>query len=329
MSTAPASRGSTCLTTSRRTRPSTTTTPSGKPTLRELRERVAEELDYRLEAEAQQAFADAYRDDAEIIVPDAVVFTRRVLVTAWLEGVPLSAIVRDSSQAERDHAGLRYARFLFSGPERDGRLHADPHPGNFRLMEDGRLGVLNFGAVKRLPDGFPPGARHTDQAGSGRRVEGRREDPGRGGASSRRAFRSTPSRSAPSCCRWPLRPPRRHTASAGSGCGRRWCTPSTCARADCTPGSRPMPVPLSDGWVMSWIHIDDAVAGTLAALKDGRSGQAYNIVDDRPAWFGEVAAAARRGRPGLRLPGWALRAAVPRRPDAGDNAAGAQQEGRP
>ncbi|MEU8030812.1 NAD(P)-dependent oxidoreductase [Streptomyces sp. NPDC049099] len=80
---------------------------------------------------------------------------------------------------------------------------------------------------------------------------------------------------------------------------------------DPTPGSRPMPVPLSGGGVMSWIHIDDAVAGTLAALKDGRSGQAYNIVDDRPARFGEVAAAARRGRPGLRLPGWALRAAVP------------------
>jgi HSP20 family molecular chaperone IbpA len=47
-------------------------------------------------------------------------------------------------------------RFLFSGPTRVGLLHADPHPGNFRLLADGRLGVLDFGAVNRLPDGLPP-----------------------------------------------------------------------------------------------------------------------------------------------------------------------------
>ena len=46
-------------------------------------------------------------------------------------------------------------RFLFSSPGRVGLLHADPHPGNFRLLADGRLGVLDFGAVDRLPDGFP------------------------------------------------------------------------------------------------------------------------------------------------------------------------------
>jgi len=45
---------------------------------------------------------------------------------------------------------------LFSGPQRAGLLHADPHPGNFRLLDDGRLGVLDFGAVDHLPDGFPP-----------------------------------------------------------------------------------------------------------------------------------------------------------------------------
>jgi predicted unusual protein kinase regulating ubiquinone biosynthesis (AarF/ABC1/UbiB family) len=43
----------------------------------------------------------------------------------------------------------------FSGPQRAGLLHADPHPGNFRLMPDGRLGVIDFGATARLPDGHP------------------------------------------------------------------------------------------------------------------------------------------------------------------------------
>ncbi|MFI5797419.1 AarF/UbiB family protein [Streptomyces sp. NPDC051677] len=126
------------------------------PILDELRERVAEELDYRLEAQAQQAFADAYRDDKEILVPEVVAFTERVLVTEWIDGTPLSAVIREGSRAERDAAGLGYARFLFSGPRRAGLLHADPHPGNFRVLADGRLGVIDFGAVKQLPDGFPP-----------------------------------------------------------------------------------------------------------------------------------------------------------------------------
>ena len=60
------------------------------------------------------------------------------------------------TQAQRDRAGILFTRFLFSGPARAGLLHADPHPGNFRLLDDGRLGVLDFGAVDRLPDGLPP-----------------------------------------------------------------------------------------------------------------------------------------------------------------------------
>ncbi|MEV7414902.1 AarF/ABC1/UbiB kinase family protein [Streptomyces sp. NPDC089919] len=127
-----------------------------EPMLDELRVRVAEELDYRLEAKAQQAFADAYRGDEQILVPEVVAFAERVLVTEWLDGVPLSTVIREGMQAERDAAGLRYARLLFSGPERAGYLHADPHPGNFRVLPDGRLGVIDFGAVKHLPDGFPP-----------------------------------------------------------------------------------------------------------------------------------------------------------------------------
>jgi predicted unusual protein kinase regulating ubiquinone biosynthesis (AarF/ABC1/UbiB family) len=127
-----------------------------KPLLDELRDRVAEELNYEAEARSQQAFALAYRDDPDIYVPDVVFGTEHVLVTEWLDGTPLSAIIADGSQEKRDRAGLLLVRFLFSGPARAGLLHADPHPGNFRLMEDGRLGVLDFGAVDRLPDGLPP-----------------------------------------------------------------------------------------------------------------------------------------------------------------------------
>jgi predicted unusual protein kinase regulating ubiquinone biosynthesis (AarF/ABC1/UbiB family) len=127
-----------------------------KPMLDELRERIAEELDYHLEADAQRTFATAYAGDPDIYVPPVVTETAHVLVTEWMEGTPLSRIISDGSKQERDRAGILLARFLFSGPARAGLLHADPHPGNFRLLADGRLGVLDFGAVDRLPDGLPP-----------------------------------------------------------------------------------------------------------------------------------------------------------------------------
>jgi predicted unusual protein kinase regulating ubiquinone biosynthesis (AarF/ABC1/UbiB family) len=126
-----------------------------KPLLGELKARVSEELDYRLEAASQAAFAEAYDGDPDIAVPHLVEGTEQVLVTEWMEGTPLSAIIREGSRAERDRAGQLMARFLYSGPARAGLLHADPHPGNFRLLPDGRLGVLDFGAVNRLPEGLP------------------------------------------------------------------------------------------------------------------------------------------------------------------------------
>ncbi|MGH3126044.1 MAG: ABC1 kinase family protein, partial [Streptosporangiaceae bacterium] len=129
-----------------------------RPLLEELRARVAEELDYRLEAESQQAFADAYAGDPDIFVPQVIAATDHTLVTEWMDGTPLARIISDGTQEQRDRAGILLARLMFSGPSRVGMLHADPHPGNFRLLDDGRLGrlgVLDFGAVDRLPGGFP------------------------------------------------------------------------------------------------------------------------------------------------------------------------------
>ena len=127
-----------------------------KPIIDELRARIAEELDYHLEAASQQAFADAYAGDPDIYVPPVVQASGHVLVTEWMDGTPLSKIISDGTQEERNRAGILFVRFLFSGPQRTGLLHADPHPGNFRMLDDGRLGVLDFGAVDHLPDGFPP-----------------------------------------------------------------------------------------------------------------------------------------------------------------------------
>jgi predicted unusual protein kinase regulating ubiquinone biosynthesis (AarF/ABC1/UbiB family) len=127
-----------------------------KPLLDELRARVAEELDYRLEGAAQETFATAFTDDPDFCVPSTVLASDHVLVSDWMDGTPLSKIISDGTREQRNRAGLLLVRLLFSSPARAGLLHADPHPGNFRLMDDGRLGVLDFGAVDRLPDGLPP-----------------------------------------------------------------------------------------------------------------------------------------------------------------------------
>ncbi|MGY1714233.1 ABC1 kinase family protein [Geodermatophilus sp. SYSU D01106] len=123
--------------------------------LAELRARLVEEVDYVLEADAQMAFAEAYRGDPDICVPEVLATEDRVLVTGWLEGTPLSRVIATGTREERDRAGLLLARLLASSPARARRLHGDPHPGNFRLLPDGRLGVLDFGATEALPSGWP------------------------------------------------------------------------------------------------------------------------------------------------------------------------------
>jgi predicted unusual protein kinase regulating ubiquinone biosynthesis (AarF/ABC1/UbiB family) len=133
-----------------------------KPLVDEVQARAKEELDYDLEAQAQRLFAEEFRGDDGIVVPDVVAVGPRVLITEWLESpASLALVIADGTLEERDHYGEIFTRFLFSGPARTGLLHADPHPGNFRIIPDedggpGKLGVLDFGAVARLPQrGLP------------------------------------------------------------------------------------------------------------------------------------------------------------------------------
>ncbi|MGF1662453.1 MAG: ABC1 kinase family protein [Kineosporiaceae bacterium] len=125
------------------------------PLLDELRDRMSEELDYTREARSQQVFAEAFAGSDAVAVPAVLASTPRVIVGEWLAGRGLADVVESGTPAERDAVSRRYIEFLLAGPARAGLLHADPHPGNYLLMPDGRLGVLDFGAVKELPDGMP------------------------------------------------------------------------------------------------------------------------------------------------------------------------------
>ena len=76
-----------------------------KPMLEELRARVVEELDYRLEATSQQAFADAFAGDPDIAVPQVLTATDHVLVSEWMDGTPLAQVIASGTQEQRDTAG--------------------------------------------------------------------------------------------------------------------------------------------------------------------------------------------------------------------------------
>ncbi|WP_245560252.1 ABC1 kinase family protein [Nocardia asiatica] len=112
---------------------------------------VSAELDYAAEAGYQSAFATAYAADADFYIPEVVAQQGDVLISEWIDGTPVSRVVASGTQAERDRVGMLMVRFVTSGWGRHGLLYADPHPGNFRVLPDGRLGVMDFGACCAWP----------------------------------------------------------------------------------------------------------------------------------------------------------------------------------
>ena len=128
---------------------------------RELRERIMEELDYELEAQNQRFFARAYRGHPLAYVPGVVteLSRRRVLVSDWVDGRPFAALA-GLPQDERDRLGEAIYRFYYGAMHRVRRFNTDPHPGNYLLLDDGRMAFLDFGSTKVVdPDWLAAGTR--------------------------------------------------------------------------------------------------------------------------------------------------------------------------
>ncbi len=121
----------------------------------ELRHRMGDELDYRIEADHQAEFAAAYRGHPFIRVPDVVRerSTQRVLTTEWVEGLPWAEMLETADAAARQRAGEIIFRFAQGSIHRLGVFNGDPHPGNYRFLPDGTIAFLDFGLVKRWTPG--------------------------------------------------------------------------------------------------------------------------------------------------------------------------------
>jgi predicted unusual protein kinase regulating ubiquinone biosynthesis (AarF/ABC1/UbiB family) len=117
----------------------------------EIRERIGEELDYELEAQNQRSLARIFKGHPFIVVPDVIgeLSCEHVLVTDFVSGVGFERL-KQYPQADRDRIGEIVFRFFLGCLYRHRQFSGDPHPGNFMLLEDGRVAFLDFGLFKRM-----------------------------------------------------------------------------------------------------------------------------------------------------------------------------------
>jgi predicted unusual protein kinase regulating ubiquinone biosynthesis (AarF/ABC1/UbiB family) len=119
----------------------------------DVSDRFREELDYLAEAEHQQEFARIHSDDPHVVVPNVVEnrTSRRVLTTEFIQGSSLAEAVQSDESARRKYCSTLW-RFEFKSLLRAGKFNADPHPGNFFFLGDGRIAFIDFGCVQTLEE---------------------------------------------------------------------------------------------------------------------------------------------------------------------------------
>ena len=122
-----------------------------KAVTEEIRERIGEELDYELEAQNQRALARIFAGHPFILVPEVLssLSRERVMVSELVRGVGFEEL-KGYSQAQRDRIGEIVFRFFLGCLYRHRQFSGDPHPGNFLLLDDGRVAFLDFGLFKRM-----------------------------------------------------------------------------------------------------------------------------------------------------------------------------------
>ena len=121
----------------------------------ELRARMADELDYRLEAKFQSEFVERYEGHPFIRVPRVVpeLSTQRVLTSEWVDGLRFDEFREKVDEATRQKAAEVLFRFAQGSIQHFHVFNGDPHPGNYIFHEDGTVTFLDFGLVKRWGPG--------------------------------------------------------------------------------------------------------------------------------------------------------------------------------
>jgi predicted unusual protein kinase regulating ubiquinone biosynthesis (AarF/ABC1/UbiB family) len=133
--------------------------------VRDLGEGIRGELDYRREAAWQQRFFDAFEGHGFVRVPRVYheLTTDTVLVQEWLPGRPFREAL-GLPQEERNRLGEMLYRFCFGSLYRLRLFNGDPHPGNYLLLEDGRVGFVDYGCVAEFDNAVVEGFKRLIRA---------------------------------------------------------------------------------------------------------------------------------------------------------------------
>jgi predicted unusual protein kinase regulating ubiquinone biosynthesis (AarF/ABC1/UbiB family) len=125
--------------------------------MKEVEQKMLEETDYVLEVEQSQKFAEACKSLSNISFPNYYpeFSSPRIITMDWIEGLHLKEFLAiNPTQEERNVIGQALWDFYQFQQHTLRAMHADPHPGNFLVTPDGKLGVLDFGCIKELPNDF-------------------------------------------------------------------------------------------------------------------------------------------------------------------------------
>ena len=126
------------------------------PYVKEVREKLMEETDYRHEGQQLNHFNN-WLDPQYYVLPEwkEELSSDRIITMTYVEGKHLDAFLNEQpDQEQRNHFGQLLWDFFHHQIDQTGPIHADTHPGNFLFREDGRLGILDFGCTKSFPEDF-------------------------------------------------------------------------------------------------------------------------------------------------------------------------------
>ena len=132
-----------------------------KETLEEIKAVFLAELDYRTEADNAETFRRIHEGDDDIVIPRIFhsLSTKRVITLEMIGGVDYATFCKDASPEERNKTSATIWRFMFRALFKHGILYADPHPGNYRFLGDGKVAFLDFGCVKVMPKELVTGTK--------------------------------------------------------------------------------------------------------------------------------------------------------------------------
>lgn len=124
----------------------------------ELKERLHEELDYRLESRHQALYAHLLQDEKNVHVPRVYndLSTDRLLVSEWVLGSKILNY-KTAKIETRNQIALNLFRAWYVPLYHTGIIHGDPHLGNYSVRDDLSINLMDFGCIRKFPPSFVQG----------------------------------------------------------------------------------------------------------------------------------------------------------------------------